>query len=255
MKSKQDLDLSIQNFLAMFVVVVCFFSFGLTVYGLGVEKTDCEVFECDLVENDEDDYVYEKHVQYLDGKDKSDETVTNDEGFLIFDEAIVENTVDDVDMGVVSGEVNDDVINVEVNDENVESSDDVDVVVDNGVTETKESLGVPTEYTAVYDVKATAYCLCKKCCGKSPDSPNYGMTSSGLRIVPGTGMKVIAVDDDIIPLGSEVYVEGLNGAVDYGYAIAADTGSAIKDYKIDLYMDTHQEAYRWGVKTVRLYVL
>ena len=142
-----------------------------------------------------------------------------------------------------------------VNDENVESSDDVDVVVDNGVTETKESLGVPTEYTAVYDVKATAYCLCKKCCGKSPDSPNYGMTSSGLRIVPGTGMKVIAVDDDIIPLGSEVYVEGLNGAVDYGYAIAADTGSAIKDYKIDLYMDTHQEAYRWGVKTVRLYVL
>ncbi len=113
----------------------------------------------------------------------------------------------------------------------------------------------PTEYKSVYEVSATAYCLCKKCCGKSPSSPNYGMTASGLRIVPGTGVKAIAVDTSVIPLGSKVYVEGLNGAWDYGYATAADTGSAIKNNKIDLYMDTHSECLSWGRKTVKVYVV
>lgn len=114
---------------------------------------------------------------------------------------------------------------------------------------------VPTEYSSVHEMKATAYCLCKKCCGKSPSDPHYGETSSGLKIIPGTGMKVIAVDPKVIPLGSKVYVEGLNGAGDYGYAIAADRGSAIKNNKIDLYMDTHELALKWGRKSVRVYVV
>lgn len=119
----------------------------------------------------------------------------------------------------------------------------------------RETEGVPADYVDVLEVKATAYCLCKKCCGKSPDNPAYGYTASGLRIVPGTGMKVIAVDPSVVKLGTDVYVEGLNGAVSYGYAIAADTGSAIKNKKIDLYMDTHEEALRWGIRDVKLYIL
>ena len=87
----------------------------------------------------------------------------------------------------------------------------------------------PEEYVDIIEAKATAYCLCKKCCGKNPDHPYYGYTNSGIKIEPGTGMKVIAVDPKVIPLKSKVYVEGLNGAWDYGYAIAADTGSAIKN--------------------------
>lgn len=120
----------------------------------------------------------------------------------------------------------------------------------------KREVGAPpTEYERVIQVQATAYCLCKKCCGKSPSNPRYGYTASGLRIVPGTDMKVIAVDTNIVPLGTNVYVEGLNGAPNYGYAIAADTGSAIKNYKIDLYMDSHQQALIWGRKSVNLYIL
>ncbi len=114
---------------------------------------------------------------------------------------------------------------------------------------------VPTEYKSVHEVKATAYCLCKKCCGKNPSDPYYGYTASGLKIVPGTGMKVIAVDTSVIPLGSKVYVEGLYGAWDYGYATAADTGSAIKNLKIDLYMDSHSDALAWGLKKVNVYVV
>lgn len=119
----------------------------------------------------------------------------------------------------------------------------------------RDSSVPPTEYEKVIQVKATAYCLCKKCCGKSPENPRYGYTASGIRIVPGTGMKVIAVDTSVVPLGTNVYVEGLYGAGNYGYAVAGDTGSAIKNNKIDLYMDTHSQALAWGVKTVNLYIL
>lgn len=122
-------------------------------------------------------------------------------------------------------------------------------------TKTEEPIGVPTEYLRTIDVKATAYCLCKKCCGKSASHPSYGVTASGLKITPGVGMKVVASDPKVIPLGTNVYIEGLYGAKDYGYAVVADTGSAIKNLKIDLYMDTHQMALNWGVKTVRVYIL
>ena len=113
----------------------------------------------------------------------------------------------------------------------------------------------PEEYREVIEATATAYCLCKQCCGKDPWDKWYGYTASGLKIVPGSGMKVIAVDPKVIPLGTKVYVEGLNGAWDYGHAVAADTGSAIKNVKIDLYMDSHQETNNWGVRKVNVYIL
>lgn len=114
---------------------------------------------------------------------------------------------------------------------------------------------VPEEYESVLSMNATAYCLCKKCCGKTEAHPQYGVTASGYKITPGTNEKVIAVDTSVIPLGTKVYVEGLNGANSYGYAVAADTGSAIKNMKIDLYMDSHADALRWGFKKVNVYLL
>lgn len=107
----------------------------------------------------------------------------------------------------------------------------------------------PTDYERVISVKATAYCLCQKCTGKTPGNPGYGHTASGFVITPGQDMKVISVDPNVIPLGTQVYVDG------YGYAIAADTGSAIKGNKIDVYKDTHQLALQWGVKYVDVYIL
>jgi len=115
--------------------------------------------------------------------------------------------------------------------------------------------GLPDNFIDAIDVTATAYCLCKKCCGKSPSSPGYGRTASGLVIVPGTNMKVIAVDPKLVKLGTHVYIQGLNGAADYGYAVAADTGGAIKNRKIDLYMDSHADCLKWGRRQVRMYIL
>ncbi len=70
-------------------------------------------------------------------------------------------------------------------------------------------------------------------------------TATGLRAEYG----VVAVDPRVIKLGSRVFVEG------YGFAIAADTGGAIKGRKIDLCLPTYREAMRFGRKRVRVHVL
>lgn len=49
-----------------------------------------------------------------------------------------------------------------------------------------ENANIPVaSYTKVIKMRYTAYCLCKKCCGKNPDHPAYGVTASGYRITPG----------------------------------------------------------------------
>ncbi|NHC42389.1 DUF348 domain-containing protein [Bacillus sp. MM2020_1] len=90
-------------------------------------------------------------------------------------------------------------------------------------------------------VTATAYtAYCNGCSGR---------TATGLNLRANPNMKVIAVDPRVIPLGTKVYVEG------YGYAVAADTGGAIKGYIIDLFMPSNQDCYRWGRKKVKIKIL
>lgn len=71
-------------------------------------------------------------------------------------------------------------------------------------------------------------------------------TYTGLRVREG----VAAVDPGVIPLGSLLYVSG------YGYAVAADTGGAIRGSKIDLFTDHYAEAARhFGTRPVQVYLL
>ncbi|MFJ5623050.1 3D domain-containing protein [Peribacillus loiseleuriae] len=87
-------------------------------------------------------------------------------------------------------------------------------------------------------IKASAYSAdCKGC---------SGITSTGLNLKKNPSLKVISVDPKLIPLGTKVYVDG------YGYAIAADKGSAIKGNKIDVFMPSQKHALNWGVKTVNV---
>lgn len=90
-------------------------------------------------------------------------------------------------------------------------------------------------------VTATAYtAYCNGC---------SGVTATGIDLRSNPGMKVIAVDPSVIPLGSKVYVEG------YGTAIAGDTGGAIKGNKIDIFMPDKSAATQFGRKTVKIKVL
>ena len=76
-----------------------------------------------------------------------------------------------------------------------------------------------------------------------------GVTAIGIDLRANPNAKVIAVDPNIIPLGTKVYVEG------YGYAVAGDTGGAIKGYKIDVFIPTTAEAFRWGNRKVKITIL
>ena len=106
-------------------------------------------------------------------------------------------------------------------------------------------------YSKAITVTATAYDLSYESCGKNPGDRGYGITASGMRAARG----VIAVDPRVIPMGSKLYIESLDGSADYGYAIAGDKGGAIKGNRIDLFMDTRAEALRWGRRNVRVYIL
>ncbi|WP_236841091.1 S-layer homology domain-containing protein [Brevibacillus formosus] len=61
---------------------------------------------------------------------------------------------------------------------------------------------------------------------------------------------VVAVDPNVIPLGTHLYIDG------YGYAVAADIGGAVKQRHVDLYLPTLNEAENHGLqKGVKVYVL
>ena len=99
---------------------------------------------------------------------------------------------------------------------------------------------------------ATAYEAGFQSTGKRPGDKGYGITASGARAKRGT----VAVDPRVIPLGTKLYVKSLTpGVPDYGFAIAQDTGGAIKGNKIDLFMDTVWECMQFGRKPVMVYIL
>ena len=84
--------------------------------------------------------------------------------------------------------------------------------------------------------------------GYSPDpreNGGYTTTATGLPI----GYGAAAVDPRVIPLGTKLYVEG------YGYALACDTGGAIKGKRIDLAYDSYRLANTKGRKKVRVWIL
>lgn len=104
------------------------------------------------------------------------------------------------------------------------------------------------ELESIGTFKVTAYCACEKCCGKSSDDPWYGITATGTKATEG---RTIAVDPKVIPYGTVVYFEGIDG---FGGYVAEDCGGAIKGNDIDLYFDSHAEALSWGVREKEVFL-
>ena len=59
---------------------------------------------------------------------------------------------------------------------------------------------------------------------------------------------MVAVDPDVIPLGSTIIIDGQE-------YLAADTGGAIKGNRIDIAVETHQEALELGTKTAEVWIV
>lgn len=102
--------------------------------------------------------------------------------------------------------------------------------------------GVPGNYTKVLTGKAAAYSARKG-----------AKTASGRYAIPGH----VAVDPRIIPYGTKLYIATPDNSFVYGYAVAADTGTALREGKIivDLFFNTYEETCRFGIKNVNIYVL
>jgi uncharacterized protein YabE (DUF348 family) len=80
--------------------------------------------------------------------------------------------------------------------------------------------------------------------GRASSDPSYGHTATGSVVTYG----IVAVDPDVIPLGTKMFIPG------YGYAMAGDTGGAVKGYIIDLgYPDGVQ--VDWQSKWVEIDIL
>ena len=92
------------------------------------------------------------------------------------------------------------------------------------------------DYTKVMTMQSTAY---------TPDVGPTGMTYSGNYAGKGHA----AVDPNVIPIGSVIFVEG------YGYALADDIGGSIKGNIIDVGVDNLKQAQQWGNRTVKVYLI
>jgi 3D (Asp-Asp-Asp) domain-containing protein len=101
------------------------------------------------------------------------------------------------------------------------------------------------EIVQSHEFKFTYYCGCKKCCGKySSGSESEAYGCKGDKLFP---YHSVATDPDIISYGTELWDDEGN------HYIAADTGSGVDGYHIDLFVGNHKEAIKLGVQYKTLY--
>lgn len=106
-----------------------------------------------------------------------------------------------------------------------------------------------SQFKDTVEVVATGYYAGVESTGKKPGHPEYGITYSGVKVKQGI-LSTIAADPKVFPLGTILYIPG------YGYGIVADTGSAIKGKKIDLYYKSKEQIYKeWGKRNVNVFVV
>lgn len=115
------------------------------------------------------------------------------------------------------------------------------------VMEEAEYLQAMAAYEAVGMYRYIGTCTLTAYCCESKENPHIcgtgtGLTASGLPVAPG----MVAVDPDIIPLGSTVIINGIK-------YLAADTG--VEGYHIDIAIQTHEEADAFGVSSAEVWII
>lgn len=104
----------------------------------------------------------------------------------------------------------------------------------------------PIPLTDLGEFTLTAYCSCEICCGKWALNRPNGIVYTASGAIAQQGI-TIAVDPSIIAYGAVLYIEGI------GIRIAQDCGGAIKQNRIDVYFDSHGDAWGFGRRTARVW--
>lgn len=113
----------------------------------------------------------------------------------------------------------------------------------NGVAGTfTDMYGNTVAYSSVHTGSGTAY-----------TAPAGAGTATGVAAYHGG----VAVNPNIIPYGSKLYIESTDGSFVYGYATAVDTGGALMDGSaiVDCFYNTYDECVNFGRRDVNVYVI
>lgn len=89
--------------------------------------------------------------------------------------------------------------------------------------------------------------------GTAYTAPAGALTATGVAAYHGG----VAVNPDIIPYGSKLYITSTDGSVVYGYATAVDTGGALMDGSaiVDCFYNSYDECVSFGRRNVNVYIL
>lgn len=145
-----------------------------------------------------------------------------------------------VDETVVESPVNQ-IVAVGVGAEETEQTEADEIFIGDGII--RLPTGEVLTFTSSDSYYATAYTHLDEGCDM--------VTATGTRVKWGT----VAVDPKKIPYGTRMFIVAEDGSYIYGLATAEDCGGAIKGNRIDLYMPTHKEAFRFGRRQCTVYFL
>ena len=101
--------------------------------------------------------------------------------------------------------------------------------------------GNPVNYSKKLTVQATGYTYTgRKCATGVAPQPGY-----------------IAVNPNVIPYGTKMYIKSTDGKYIYGYAVAADTGGFVRTRpnNVDLFFATRSACNSFGRRNVEIYII
>ena len=202
-----------------------------------VEEVQVEVIEYATKYREDDGYMVGYSETVVDGEEGEVETTLRHvyiDGELVSSDVIDEDITEPVDEVILVGTKEETVV---VYDSAVPTGE-----TPNSSSVELDANGIPVNYSGVLTGEATAY-----------TSYSGALTSTGKTAAVG----LVAVDPDVIPYGTELYIVSADGTRTYGYAVAADTGGALQSGRVlvDLYMNTESECYNWGRRNVNVYIL
>lgn len=200
-----------------------------------VEEVQVEVIEYATKYREDDEQLVGYTETVVDGEEGEVETTFRHvyiDGELVSSDVIDEDITEPVDEVIVIGTMEEPVYEKAVPAGQTSGSADVEL----------DENGVPVNYVDVLTGEATAY-----------SAAAGAITSTGKTAQVG----YVAVDPKVIPYGTELYIVSTDGTRTYGYAVAEDTGGAMRSGRVlvDLYMDTESECYNWGRRDVNVYIL
>lgn len=197
-------------------------------------------------ERSSEDYLVGERITQSQGQDGKKQIVTKRylrDDVILKEELIGEKVIQEPTQEVILVGTKEPIETVSLSGDLSTSDDDNSSTELYSSEENNSSSELGFSYSYYIDCTATAY--------DASVADGIPYTASGTIARPG----VIAVDPSVIPLGTSVYIESLDGWSSYGYAVAEDTGSAIVGNIVDLFYDSHQTALDFGRRPVRVYIL